>query len=53
MFCLSVSRCICGHLAQKPRILVTHQLQYLKEADQLLVLSDVRMLFHVHDLFKN
>lgn len=33
-------KCICGHLAQKPRILVTHQLQYLKEADQLLVLSD-------------
>lgn len=33
-------KCICGRLAQKPRILVTHQLQYLKEADQLLVLSD-------------
>ena len=42
-YLLHVSRCICGYLSSKPRILVTHQLQYLKEADQLLVLSDVSM----------
>uniref|UniRef100_A0A669BKR5 Multidrug resistance-associated protein 4 n=1 Tax=Oreochromis niloticus TaxID=8128 RepID=A0A669BKR5_ORENI len=27
--------CICGLLRKKPRILVTHQLQYLKAADQI------------------
>ena len=47
-----VCRCICGYLSGKPRVLVTHQLQYLKEADQLLVLSGVCILFHVQDLFK-
>ncbi|XP_060724517.1 multidrug resistance-associated protein 4 isoform X3 [Tachysurus vachellii] len=31
--------CICGLLKNKPRILVTHQLQYLKAADHILVLK--------------
>lgn len=34
-------RCICGLLKNKPRILVTHQLQYLKAADQIVVLKEV------------
>uniref|UniRef100_A0A3P9B283 Multidrug resistance-associated protein 4 n=1 Tax=Maylandia zebra TaxID=106582 RepID=A0A3P9B283_9CICH len=34
-------RCICGLLRKKPRILVTHQLQYLKAADQIVVLKEV------------
>ncbi|KAM4560261.1 ATP-binding cassette sub-family C member 4-like [Odontesthes bonariensis] len=33
-------QCICGLLKNKPRILVTHQLQYLKTADQILVLKE-------------
>ncbi|XP_060775099.1 multidrug resistance-associated protein 4 isoform X2 [Neoarius graeffei] len=33
-------RCICGILKKKPRILVTHQLQYLKAADHILVLKE-------------
>ncbi|CAL8307591.1 unnamed protein product [Merluccius merluccius] len=33
-------KCICGVLKNKPRILVTHQLQYLKAADQILVLKE-------------
>jgi len=44
-YLLHVSRCICGYLSSKPRILVTHQLQYLKEADELLVLSDVSISY--------
>ncbi|KAM7407376.1 hypothetical protein PAMA_003212 [Pampus argenteus] len=32
--------CICGLLRKKPRILVTHQLQYLKAADQIVVLKE-------------
>lgn len=35
------SRCICGLLKKKPRILVTHQLQYLKAADEIVVLKEV------------
>lgn len=38
---LFISRCICGVLKNKPRILVTHQLQYLKAADEILVLKEV------------
>ncbi|XP_056156902.1 ATP-binding cassette sub-family C member 4-like [Lampris incognitus] len=37
-------RCICGLLKNKPRILVTHQLQYLKAADQILVLKEGHMV---------
>uniref|UniRef100_A0A4W5NGP0 ATP-binding cassette, sub-family C (CFTR/MRP), member 4 n=1 Tax=Hucho hucho TaxID=62062 RepID=A0A4W5NGP0_9TELE len=33
-------QCICGILKNKPRILVTHQLQYLQAADQILVLKE-------------
>ena len=34
-------RCINGVLKNKPRILVTHQLQYLQAADKILVLKEV------------
>ncbi|XP_035659576.1 multidrug resistance-associated protein 4-like isoform X1 [Branchiostoma floridae] len=34
------NRCIQGALRDKPRILVTHQLQYVQEADQILVLLE-------------
>lgn len=34
-------RCICGLLKNKCRVLVTHQLQHLKAADQILVLKEV------------
>ena len=30
-----------GYLADKPKILVTHQLQYLTDADHIIALSDV------------
>uniref|UniRef100_A0A3Q2PI33 Multidrug resistance-associated protein 4 n=1 Tax=Fundulus heteroclitus TaxID=8078 RepID=A0A3Q2PI33_FUNHE len=33
-------QCICGLLKNKCRLLVTHQLQYLKAADQILVLRE-------------
>lgn len=33
--------CIVKHLDGKTRILVTHQLQYLKKADHIIVLNDV------------
>ncbi|XP_031554599.1 multidrug resistance-associated protein 4-like isoform X2 [Actinia tenebrosa] len=33
-------KCVCGYLAQKPRILVTHQTQFLKDADVLIALSE-------------
>ncbi|XP_027046092.1 multidrug resistance-associated protein 4-like isoform X2 [Pocillopora damicornis] len=32
-------KCICGYLAKKPRILVTHQLQHIGEADDIIVLD--------------
>ncbi|KAL1021945.1 hypothetical protein UPYG_G00020230 [Umbra pygmaea] len=37
-------QCICGILKDKPRILVTHQLQYLQAANQILVLKEGHML---------
>ncbi|MGH0118924.1 UNVERIFIED_CONTAM: hypothetical protein FKN15_054918 [Acipenser sinensis] len=37
-------KCICGILRNKPRILVTHQLQYLQAADQILVLKEGHMV---------
>uniref|UniRef100_A0A3P8U3V8 ATP-binding cassette, sub-family C (CFTR/MRP), member 4 n=1 Tax=Amphiprion percula TaxID=161767 RepID=A0A3P8U3V8_AMPPE len=37
-------QCICGLLKNKPRILVTHQLQYLKAADQIVVLKEGHMV---------
>ncbi|XP_037318658.2 ATP-binding cassette sub-family C member 4-like isoform X2 [Pungitius pungitius] len=33
-------KCICGLLKNKTRILVTHQLQHLKAADQIVVLKE-------------
>ncbi|CAL9690131.1 unnamed protein product [Knipowitschia caucasica] len=36
--------CICGLLKKKPRILVTHQLQYLKTANQIVVLKEGHMV---------
>ncbi|XP_038157102.1 multidrug resistance-associated protein 4-like isoform X2 [Cyprinodon tularosa] len=36
--------CICGLLRKKPRILVTHQLQYLKAADQIVLLKEGQMI---------
>ncbi|XP_070711624.1 ATP-binding cassette sub-family C member 4-like [Pempheris klunzingeri] len=33
-------QCICGLLKNKSRVLVTHQLQYLREADQIVVLKE-------------
>ncbi|XP_068575447.1 ATP-binding cassette sub-family C member 4-like isoform X2 [Cebidichthys violaceus] len=33
-------KCICGLLKNKSRILVTHQLQYLNAADQIVVLKE-------------
>lgn len=33
--------CIRAHLRRKAVILVTHQLQYLREADNILVLKEV------------
>ncbi|XP_035860385.1 multidrug resistance-associated protein 4-like isoform X3 [Sander lucioperca] len=36
--------CICGLLRKKPRILVTHQIQYLKAADQIVVLKQGQMM---------
>uniref|UniRef100_A0A673C8C9 Multidrug resistance-associated protein 4 n=1 Tax=Sphaeramia orbicularis TaxID=375764 RepID=A0A673C8C9_9TELE len=36
--------CICGLLRKKPRILVTHQLQYLKAADEIIVLKEGHMV---------
>ncbi|XP_037318655.1 ATP-binding cassette sub-family C member 4-like isoform X2 [Pungitius pungitius] len=37
-------QCICGLLKNKSRILVTHQLQYLKAADQIVVLKEGHMV---------
>uniref|UniRef100_A0A669C2N7 Multidrug resistance-associated protein 4 n=1 Tax=Oreochromis niloticus TaxID=8128 RepID=A0A669C2N7_ORENI len=34
-------KCICGLLKNKCRILVTHQLQHLRDVDQILVLKEV------------
>lgn len=43
------SECICKHLANKTRILVTHQLQYLKNADLIILMNhvsiEIRILF--------
>nr|XP_019945784.1 PREDICTED: multidrug resistance-associated protein 4 isoform X2 [Paralichthys olivaceus] len=36
--------CICGLLRKKPRVLVTHQLQYLKAADHIVVLKEGQMV---------
>ena len=38
-----ITRCICGVLADKLVILVTHQLQYAQHANSILVLKEVCM----------
>ena len=40
---IAIIRCICGVLADKLVILVTHQLQYAKRANSILVLKEVCM----------
>lgn len=37
-------KCITGHLADKTRLLVTHQLQYLRHSDQVLVMDNGRIV---------
>uniref|UniRef100_A0A8C3W8H5 Multidrug resistance-associated protein 4 n=1 Tax=Catagonus wagneri TaxID=51154 RepID=A0A8C3W8H5_9CETA len=39
-----VGRCICRALHEKITILVTHQLQYLKDASQILILKDGKIM---------
>lgn len=36
--------CINGVLKNKTRVLVTHQLQYLKEADEIILIDDVSVM---------
>lgn len=36
--------CICNHLNGKTRILVTHQVQFLKKADLIIIMDKVRIL---------
>ncbi|CAL7944629.1 unnamed protein product [Xylocopa violacea] len=38
-----VDECICGFLKEKTRILITHQIQYLKAADQILLMKNGRI----------
>lgn len=38
-------QCICGYLKNKTRILVTHQVHYLKNADSIIILKNVRRSF--------
>lgn len=40
-----VFRCICGSLRNKTRLLITHQLQYLKHVDRIIILDGVSILF--------
>ena len=40
----TTNRCICGVLADKLVILVTHQLQYAQHANTILVLKEVCVL---------
>jgi ATP-binding cassette subfamily C (CFTR/MRP) protein 4 len=37
--------CVNGILKEKTRILITHQLQFLKEADEIIFIVEVRRLF--------
>lgn len=36
--------CINGHLRGKTRILVTHQIHFLKAADYIIVMNEVRLV---------
>ena len=39
-------QCICGYLAEKTRILVTHQLQYASGADKVVVMRSGEVFMH-------
>lgn len=41
-------QCIKGYLQDKTRILVTHQLQFLKQADIIVILSEVNNLGNIY-----
>lgn len=40
--------CINGYLRDSTRILVTHQIHFLKAADYIVVLNDVRMKVFIY-----
>lgn len=42
------SQCITGFLEKKAVILVTHQLQYLASADEILLLNNVNYFFLIN-----
>lgn len=44
--------CVIKYLANKTRILVTHQLQVLNRADQIVVMSNVCLFFKVFFIFR-
>lgn len=44
-------QCICKHLSNKTRILVTHQLQYLKKAQLIVVMNEVSITLLCSALF--
>lgn len=39
--------CINGYLSDKTRILVTHQVHLLKDADHIIILNNVSFIFRV------
>jgi ABC-type transport system involved in cytochrome bd biosynthesis fused ATPase/permease subunit len=40
-------RCICQFLADKTRVLITHQLQYLNMVDNIVILNHVSVSHHI------
>lgn len=45
--------CIMTHLKNKTRILITHQLQYLKKVDHIVVINQVSILINIlKDMYK-
>lgn len=38
-------QCIRGYLRHKTRVLVTHQLQFLRQADLIIILNEARITF--------
>lgn len=38
-------QCINGYLKNKTRILVTHQIQYLRDCDYIIILNNVSIIF--------
>lgn len=46
-------KCITEYLRGKTRILVTHQLQFLKQADHIVVLDRVSIILNVFESIKN